>query len=115
MVTYRNMADHRALLSYVWQGAEHTASIPPGAMITLPDDAKMTSKYDELKEVSDPIEDKTAAHITLPTGYYILGDGTLYARHLYRRDGQQVKLVALIIDAVAAERIILALNGADNG
>lgn len=62
-----------------------------------------------------PTDDSKPLTITLPDGYYILGDGTLYARHLFRRDGKHVKLVAIIIDADAAERIIQALNGADNG
>lgn len=43
--------------------------------------------------------------------YYVLGDGHLFARHLFRREGDDVKLVAIIIDEEAAERIISALSG----
>lgn len=48
--------------------------------------------------------------IKVPSDYYVLGDGTLYARHLFRRIGSHVKLVAVIIDEEAAEKIVLALQ-----
>lgn len=114
MVSYRNPADAAVRLTYVSQGVEHQVIVPPGGQIALPEEHLITSPQSEALVVVDP-DEKTSPQITLPDGYYILGDGTLYTRHLFRRNGSHVKLVALIIDADAAERIIHALNGADNG
>lgn len=59
---------------------------------------------------SDHDDAKPVPTIGLLDHYYILGDGHLYARHLFRRDGAHVTLVAIVLDAEAAEKILQALS-----